>query len=250
MVYSFKDEKGNHLIPSEDIVSVTENGIIVKKGSAGFQFYPAASITLSESWDDASGIPSVPDKVNYDTFLAPATGVTKNVYRYLFGINSIFLQRKVYREVAGIITPPVHIDSASYIQLSVRHTDCTRSLEFSILEGENETPILPMEYSFVQKEKIFPGLPLRFKSQTGKAPAIYRNGERVNVSFEDLEESDVAANGYYADYYPEGQSYFYYPEKDTDIFVKIIERCPNGELPVTIKSLTIQKYGGLKLWSI
>ena len=75
------------------------------------------------------------------------------------------------------MSEPILIDSASFLQLSATHTYTNRSLEFSIIEADNETPIAPIEQGIILNEKIFSGLPPRFEADTNIVPMIYRNGE-------------------------------------------------------------------------
>ena len=257
--YEYQHEKGNQEIDSSRIVLKDNAGIIQTLGEGGFQFIPDREIskTASEFVSEYQGAepPLLPERPDASGFFPDApsgqTMVQKAQFEYLFGIDDISLEYRIYDRTAAFLSEKVIVDSASFLQLSVSNGSAERSIEWSIIEGEKETPIAPLECSRVLKERVFQGLPPRFQADSSSYVEVIRNGDSVDVSFDDITGlSDADSVEYSVSYRPIGQSYYYYPEKGAEIQVKAIERCHDDELPAPITSIVMQKFGGDSLWNI
>ena len=176
-----------------------------------------------------------------------ATKETKYIYR--FGLDSVSIVNKTPTPISGYISQPMDIGTVSYIQLLVDQDEADTSTEYSIIENNQETPILPVGQTHIVNEQLFIGLPLRFTPDTTQPIVIKKNGVETQMSISDLNKM-TTTDVYTVSYTPIKQSINYYP-KTSSIKVKVIQRISSdNELPPTIRSLVIQRYGGTKLWTI
>lgn len=141
------------------------------------------------------------------------------------------------------------MSSCSYIKLSVISNQDISNIEFYIIDGIKEYPILPIETERV-KEKLFYNLDTRFTIDKTKEIIIYKNNEATSLSLDDINSLDFNSNVYTIEYTPAIQHQIYNPTQD-NIKVKLIQRIYNdNDIPANIIAMTILKYGGSKIWNI
>lgn len=235
------------LIPENEIVNVTEDYIIV---SSTRNNAAARMITnfLTEEVEEKNT--SIELKQNNIQMLPEEseTGVRKYIYNV--GIDKIKIEKRLPQKICGHITNDINIGTCSYIELSVKRNNTSVPVEFYIIDGLNETPILPLEETVIENEQLFVGQDIRFTPDPNKAFMIKKNGVETSMTRADfLEMKDInAEDSYTADYTPIAKAYKYVP-KNKSIKIKIIERC-FGKVPSVISALVIKKHGGEKIWNI
>jgi hypothetical protein len=181
-------------------------------------------------------------------------------YRYSYGFDNIIAAQMSMNRTAGYISEPINVKDCLYIELNANIVD---GVEYSIIDGKTETPILPLEQSFVKGERLFYGLMPRFFIVNPNDVIVRHNGETLGIgSLEDLElflsvnntEQETGQSFflreeiYTIDYEPDTRARIYYPKNDT-IKVKIVQRILNpGDVPIPIESVTIRKHGNQSSW--
>ena len=120
-------------------------------------------------------------------------------------------------------------------------------IEYYIVDGTEETPILPVSLERVSGEKLFPGLPTRFDIDKNKPVKIYENGKDTSLGYNDISSIDFGEEKEYTiDYTPASLLKAHrHALTGESIRVKIITRSN-----VTINSVTIIKHGGDTVWTM
>ena len=168
---------------------------------------------------------------------------------YKLGIKPVNASYIIPEASSGYITKDIEIGNVSHIELSVSRSNPDTSVEFYIIDGQKEEPILPIEEKEVKNEKIFYGQKTRFTPVSEKDVVIKLDGSEVSTSLSEVINSEIGNRNYTADYLPTGNPYKYVP-KNTKIKIKMIERVEEGKLPSSIYSVVIKKYGADAKWSI
>lgn len=180
---------------------------------------------------------------------APAKNVKKNIFS--MGIRSITASNVIPKQNSGYITKEIEIGNVSYIELSVERSNTDTSVEFYIIDGQKEIPILPIEETKIKNEKIFYGQNTRFTPLSKNDVTIRLDGTEVStLPLDELINSDTSAGkNYTVDYIPAGNPHKYSPQ-NTKIKIKMVERIIGNQLPSTIYSIVIKKYGADRTWNI
>lgn len=120
-------------------------------------------------------------------------------------------------------------------------------IEFSIVDGDIEIPLIPSNSTYIENEKIFKDLNLRFSEDSQRECIVKNNGFVTNI---DVNEAIAAKNeNYSASYYSYENLGFSYRPMNKNIKVKAVIRRYNnlGEMPY-IKNIKIRKFGGASPW--
>ena len=126
------------------------------------------------------------------------------------------------------------------------------SIEYFIVDGDIEVPILPMSEKYVHNERIFPETDLRFDIDIDLYNSIdtkiKRNGMTINSSLDSVIDQYDAV--YSISYHQADNVYNYTPINDT-IRIKAIIRYYGSTLDTIpyIETINIRKYGGNTLWT-
>lgn len=258
IIYEYKDKKNNRIIRSDNIVAEDENGIIERAESAAFRFIPsdqlAREVIAADYGYQEATMPQVPAQPNtspYEkTIPEDNTKDLGSYYDYAFGLDKIELKKAKPKEVSGFLTQEIHIGSCDYIELSAKTNGADSSIEYSILDSVEETPILPVEKDTVQKEKLFFDLPLRFSPDPQKEAKIFKNGEPTTITLNEVGALDYLMNTYHVSYTPTKAAHIYHPKAE-NIRVKIIARRDSADAAApVITSIVVLKYGGPQPWNI
>ncbi len=253
---TYKYNRSGQPIDDTQINMNNEAGIIENYGDMGFRYTPPEQITknIKDVYGpyrvaSVNNIEANPDMTEFtqDTLAGTDTAV-KTKTAYYFGIDSIDIQDVVCDTVSGYISPIINIGTSSYIELSVTADKDISGLEFYILEDKNEYGIVPIEIEQIIDEKLFWNTDPRF-TIVGDIQAIKKNGSYITESIDSIDAEEYENNTFSITYVPAKQSYLYYPTKE-NIRVKVLQRCDNNNIPVTINSITVLKHGGDKLWNI
>lgn len=179
-------------------------------------------------------------------------GIIKNAIMYDFGIDNLTVGYSTSHEVCGFISKKINIGTCSYIQLEVSTTEGDTALEYSIIDGASETPILPIGETKIVGEKLFQNLPTRFTVDKTQNISVKKDNEPTEITLDDIEQNIIfdADSVYTIDYTPKNISDKFFPS-EKKIQVKIIHReYPFTIRPKIIKSVVIKKFGGDAPWHI
>ena len=187
---------------------------------------------------------------------APENIMTVTKYIYVFGIDKIDVGLIDFNNDCYFMSETIEtgkFNDGDYLQLQV-DDNCGEfsSIEYFIVDGDIEIPILPVNEQYVYNEKIFPENDLRFAIDDDLYAKgvinIKKDGLVINTTLDDIKDSYDAT--YCVSYQPVNDCYNYTPINDS-IRVKAIIRI-FGETVDTvphIKSISIKKYGGTTLWT-
>ena len=176
--------------------------------------------------------------------------IEKNMYNYMFGIDSIDIKKITQEQDSCFISENISIGNLKdneYIQIHVEEaTDENTSIEYNILDGDTVIPILPYGTKIIKNEKLFNALPLRFNQDKSLTTIIKKDGLTTDISLEDAKNQLLSR--FSADYFPQ-ENYNYTP-LNSNIKIKIIMRSYGNEINNSyIKSVKIRKYGGDTPWT-
>lgn len=237
------------LIRNTDIISVNRDYILIKPSDSNAA---AKMIYDYVTEDELTSLSSIELKqADYSMF--PDTSSTgDNKYMYNVGIENITVEKRIPEKVCGYITGAISIGSCSYIELSVSRNNLSVPIEYSIIDGFKEVPIIPVEESgLIITEHLFFGQGLRFTPDKSHDIKIKKNGLDTSMSLDNflsLTDIDKDNEVYTAEYMPINTSSKYSPSNNL-IKIKIIERCYDN-IPSVVNTLVIKKHGGEKPWII
>ena len=221
----------NNKLDSEYIISRTTTNKVTGK-------------TYTENFSD-------PSKVE-------AATTNLKLYSYIFSLDS-FAFKNVELEKSGyFISDYINIGeltSLEYISLYVSEIKNDNAcIEYSILDGEKEVPIVPLEHELIENEPIFNNAETRFKRDTNTTSKYYvedivkKDGQITDITFEDaLTMND---GQYSITYKPSTNNYSYLPI-NKEIRIKAYIRTYDKnivDIPY-IDMITIRKFGEETLWT-
>lgn len=177
--------------------------------------------------------------------------INLNKYSYMFGIDSIKLKYVKAEKESCFISKDINIGNLKqeeYINIiSEANKTEGNSIEYYILDGEKEVPLLSFNEKKVEDEKIFTNMSLRFNQGENNEVTIKNNGYVVDMSLDDAIKQTTQT--YSVDYYPDTDICYSYTPINNTIKIKVIIRRFNdfAEMPY-IKSIKVRKYGGAAPW--
>ena len=173
----------------------------------------------------------------------------KLMFTYMFGIDSIEIKKVEQHSESAFISELIDIGTLKeneYIQLNIEQfNDENCSVEYSILDGDVDVPIIPIGTKHIENEKIFMTLPLRFTQDESLYAVIKRNGVVVDISLEDAKNQN---DGIYSIDYTPSLNYNYTPINSTIRVKAVIRRFGPVQTNPYISSIKVRKYGGDLLW--
>lgn len=182
--------------------------------------------------------------------------VTKTRYMYIVGIDTLDIKRAETYDDGYFISDYIDIGALKedeYVQLDVSYTAGNYStVEFSILDGDVERPVMPVNSQYVDNEKIFPETDLRFTIdydlQSSGITQIKKDGIVTDISLEDAKRQ---YDGKYSVSYEPVDDYYVCKPINNSIRVKATIRTYGKILDVVpyINKITLRKYGGNTLWT-
>ena len=242
---------------TEDNVIVTSNGVIVKNNSDfSYTFIPQENLSINYDTSALGYSPQLKPSIQHTSTedLTYRTDLydksySKKVIAYRFGLDNITAGYVAPKDSCGFLSKEISIDSCSYIKLNSTISGEYDSIEYYIVDGNTEAPILPNKEKTVTNELLFSDLPTRFVIDTTLPVSIFLNGRKTDFTVSDLNSLAYDENLLYTiNYTPYGDPNRYYPIKNK-IRIKIIQRKYTVAVPAIIKSVTIEKYGGVMPWS-
>lgn len=170
-------------------------------------------------------------------------------YGYSFGIDKIDIKLVDQEDDCIFISETINIGTLSekeYIQFNVSdYQDENCCIEYSILDGDRDVPIIPIGVDHVENERIFAKLPLRFLQDESNAYVIKKNGLVVEISLDDAKTQLI--DRYTIDYFPK-ESFNYTPINNSIKVKAVIRKFGTTEKVPYVESIKIRKYGGELLW--
>lgn len=176
--------------------------------------------------------------------------VEKNMYNYMFGIDSIAIKYIEQEKDSCFISESINVgelNNDEYLQLITEEVlDENTTVEYSLLDGDIEIPILPYGQKIIKNEKLFAALPLRFSQDESEAYVIKKDGMVSDISLDDAKLQML--NRFSVDYFPE-EKYNHTPI-NSNIRIKAIIRGYEKTINQSyIRNIKIRKYGGETLWT-
>lgn len=176
--------------------------------------------------------------------------VEKNMYTYIFGIDSITIKHIEQETDSCFISESINVGSFSekeYLQLICEDVVSEYAgIEYSILDGDIEIPILPVGKELIKNEKLFATLPLRFKLDETGLFSIKKDGLTTDISIDDAKIQVLSR--FSIDYYPDFK--YNYTPINSNIRIKAVIRKFNKNIDTSyIRHLKIRKYGGDTPWT-
>ena len=164
--------------------------------------------------------------------------VTHTFYGYYFGLSEATAALREYYENSSFVSDPILTEPGEIYALDADYVQPYKtSVEFYIIDGIKEIPILPLGKTSIQNEKLFFNMPLRFSADD--SPIIYRDFVAVADT---LESVSFNTNSLLTANYAASEKSQYIRVTDSFVRVKAILRCYKGaEQPPMIKSMILQK---------
>lgn len=169
-------------------------------------------------------------------------------YYYLFGLDKISIQYVEPDMKSCFISKEIKIESLKeneYLALEADYSCEKGNIEFYIIDGTNEIPILPEGETTVIEEQVFYKVSTRFTVDDITSIKMYKNSVPSKTSLN--EAINNTEEGYTVTYTPKSATSITSTLNDT-IKVKAIIRCYDKNYIPFIKSIRIKKYGGDTLW--
>lgn len=169
-------------------------------------------------------------------------------YYYLFGLDKISIQYAEPDMKSCFISKEIKIESLKeheYLALQADYLCEKGNIEFYIIDGTNEIPILPEGENIVSEEQVFYKVATRFTVDDITSIKVYKDSVPSKVSLN--EAVNDPQEGYTVSYAPKAATSIDNILSNT-IKVKAIIRCYDKNYIPFIKSIRIKKYGGDTLW--
>lgn len=185
--------------------------------------------------------------------------INVTMYSYVFGLDKLNFKYVKPQTTGYFISDYITIGELTeneYINLYVSEVkDRNACIEYSILDGEKEIPVIPVNYDIVENEPIFSTMDLRFKrdknitSEQYVQEIIKKDGQLTNITYEDaLTKQD---GNYTITYKPDAPNHDIHGLMNESIRVKCYIRTFGTNIKDIsyIDMITIRKYGEETLWT-
>lgn len=172
----------------------------------------------------------------------------KKFYYYLFGLDKISIEYVDIEESSCFVSKDIKVDNLKedeYIALEADYSCEEGNIEFYIIDGTTEIPILPESQKNVLHEKIFYKTPTMFTIDDISSIKIYDNRVPSKVNINNAMNS--TDERFTVSYKPKNATIIETLMNNT-IQVKAVIRTYNKNYIPYIKSIQIKKYGRSSLW--
>lgn len=175
------------------------------------------------------------------------------LYSYIFGLDSFSFINSVQESSGYFISDYINIGSLTkdeYISLNVSQVKNDNAcIEYSILDGEKEIPIIPQDIETIENEPIFNNLETRFVRDINSLnkEIIKKDGQLIDISYDDAK---TMTDGKYSITYTPSSITNVVTPINKEIRIKAYIRMYGSdikEIPY-IDLITIRKYGEETLW--
>lgn len=172
----------------------------------------------------------------------------KKYYYYLFGLNDIEISFAKKEKVSCFVSKEFKIDKLKdneYIALTADYSCVNGNIEFYILDGSNEIPILPEDENKINHEKIFFKIPTLFSVNDINQVQLFEDGIPSKISLNEAINSNKES--FTVSYVPkDGKNIGKLTNEN--IKVKAILRSYKEDIAF-IKNIKVKKYGGGSVWT-
>lgn len=188
---------------------------------------------------------------------APEKTTTVTKYIYIFGIDDISAGLLGFNSDCYFMSESINtgtLGAEDYLQIYVSdHTGEFSSIEYFIVDGDMEIPLLPVGEQYVYNERIFPESDLRFTVDDDLHSLgimkIKREGLAIETTLDDaLTQYDAK---YCVSYHPLASECYNYTPINDSVRVKAVMRLYGTTIDTIpyIRSINVRKYGGTTLWT-
>jgi len=226
---------------SAEAMVMPDGSVLEPFSDTGYQYTPNGSVETTDVLEDGKY-----ETEDMPSFTKEAQEASKHGYKYNLGIDAIRVQSRATHDECGYVSQPINIGKCSYVELSVVETGDS-VVEYTIVDGIKETPILPMEKERVEREKLLYQTMTRFTPNYEEDITVYCDGAVTSLSLEDMNSMDFNAHTYEVSYTPIN-AYTYHPENEK-VQIKILQRKTN-KLPTTIQAVSLRVHGGELDWTM
>ena len=251
------NNKTNSIIDAEKIFNKNENGIIVSNNNC-LKGVPAENIKIQNEYEDnyyysRENVPEQEFRVKtqpfYDTENEIKDGYVEKAH-YRFGIKNIDFCNKTFYKNCAIISEYINVSNVDYITISSKEeAGFNSSVEYYIIDGTSEVPVLPEGIETVKNEKLFYGESTRFiVNNTQYNTELYEDDILSNKSYVDLTSNDFEQHEYTLSYIPGSDTHKYIPNNNNIKIKMIIRNYGTNFSPVVVSGVTVNKYGGSPEW--
>lgn len=271
--YDYKDKIRNRAINAVDVLPTIDDSLIMRGEKPGYGVMSPYRL-ITPDYLEQSDIVETTDYnvISPDPYQDQVADISGNVpqlkgdvpvtarvrYRYQYSFNGIIAAHKNIDKAGGFISGIIDVNNCDYIQIDA---PVYQNTEYSILDGKNEIPILPIQQSSIQGEKLFYGLLPRFTIMNSDTFTVYKDNVAItlngisdlnlllavnNTGAEAGQSSFVNNSTYTIDYIPNLSAQTYYPQNKT-VRLKIVQRYLNDRI-YPIETVTIRKYQNTSSW--
>lgn len=172
----------------------------------------------------------------------------KKFYYYLFGLDKISIEYVDKSNKSCFVSKDIKIEELKnneYIAIESNYMCEEGNVEFYIIDGTTEIPIMPESNKYINHEQIFYKIPTIFAVDNINEVKIFKDKVPVKTSLNEAINS--TEEGYTISYKPKSATAISTLLNNT-IKVKVIIRNYNNNYIPFIKSIKVKKYGGSALW--
>lgn len=223
-----------------DSIRLPDGSVLETLSETGYRYTPSNEVAVENVAYDGKYVTESKPSLN-----SVASESRYYVYQYELGIDRITVEQREMQKESGYVSDPVIVKDCSYIELSSVEVG-NNPVEYYILDGIREIPLLPVEKTQVEHEELLYQMNTRFAVSDSFPVTIYEDDIETNLLLSDKDSFDYAEHDYTVSYTP-AAPYQYVPQNQT-IRVKILQK--KATLPTTIKAVSIRKHGGGVDWTI
>lgn len=253
------DSKLSQTINNDNIVKRSDKGLVISNKNC-WKFIPKENLQTTDTYEDgyyytAEDTAKLKKSVKTEPFIVNQNKIENSYVEkmyYYFGLKNLKLSTIQKNKTAGFVSKYIALTNFSYITISVNATSGSNAgIEYYIIDGIDEIPLLPENESRVVMEKLFYNIPTRFTvNNKNEEPVLYEDGKLSDKIYSELTSDDYENHEYALTYKP-GEEYNKYTPQNDQIKVKIIFRGYDMENyeSIVINSIVINKYGGSVEWN-
>lgn len=273
--HSYVDINTGRKISDMNLLSYSDEGIIAQTSATSnerlpiYRLFPTDQLEQNTVPDTGTYVNVSPyefrDEVTgqdtlHERNVLTGTVVSREIkYKYSYCLDEVITEQRVAVKTAGYVSKSVRVNPNSYIELSAEVTDGT---EYSIVEGNKETPILPKDVDQITDEKLFFGMMPRFVIMNPDNITVKRNGIPTGITTQrELEAfimADTTTNGtgastytnedIYTITYKPGESSRRYFAKTGSVKVKVVQRMIGDRVPERVGNIKLLQYNVAGSW--
>jgi len=229
-------------IPDEAVIKETDTGLLYFEGNS-WKYLTKKEYKVLE--DGAYGTKKIGKKTYADlpeNEIVPAEKASTKSFRYytnFFGLNELIVGDRKFYNTNGLVTEDIAVEKGKPVRLKadMRPQDFT-SVEFSIIDGTEEVPILLSGEDKVVDEKVFFNCGTRMNGEDKIYRKDFRPLTREPDNGDFFSDSILTVS-----YTPDSRYHTYVPKHDT-VKVKVVIRVyTEGAITPEISNLTLTQGG-------